>query len=135
MKLKSKLEVFMKEIIRTDNAPQPIGPYSQAVIGEGKMLFISGQIPLTPEGSLAGDDITSQTKQVCENIKAVLAEAGLTLNNVVKTTVMMKDITTFADMNAIYNEYFGESKPARAAFEAVRLPKDVLLMIDAIAVF
>jgi len=125
----------MKEIIRTDNAPQPIGPYSQAVIGEGKMLFISGQIPLTPEGSLAGDDITSQTKQVCENIKAVLAEAGLTLNNVVKTTVMMKDITTFADMNAIYNEYFGESKPARAAFEAVRLPKDVLLMIDAIAVF
>ena len=125
----------MKEIIRTDNAPQPIGPYSQAVIGEGKMLFISGQIPLIPDGTLSGDDIVLQTKQVCENIKAILAEAGLTLNNVVKTTVMMKDISTFGDMNSTYNEYFGESKPARAAFEAVRLPKDVLIMIDAIAVF
>ena len=125
----------MKEIIRTDNAPQPIGPYSQAVIGEGKMLLISGQIPLMPDGTLAGDDIKSQTKQVCENLSAILAKAGLTMNNVVKTTVMMTDMSSFGDMNAAYNEYFGVSKPARAAFEAVRLPKDVLIMIDAIAVF
>lgn len=125
----------MKEIIRTDNAPQPIGPYSQAIKAEGKMLFISGQIPLKPDGNLVADDIISQTRQSCENIGAILKEAGLDYSNVVKTTVLMLDLGSFGDMNNTYNEYFGESKPARAAFQVCRLPKDVLIEIEAIAVF
>lgn len=125
----------MKEKLLTQNAPAPIGPYSQAIKAEGKFLFISGQIPLTPDGILAGETIEDQTHQAIKNIKGILEEAGLTFENVVKTTVLMKDMGSFGIMNEIYNQYFGESKPARAAYEVARLPKDVLIEIEAIAVF
>lgn len=125
----------MKQIIRTDNAPQPIGPYSQAVSAEGKLLFISGQIPLKADGTLAGEDINSQTHQCIKNIEAILIEAGLTFDNVVKTTVLMVNLGDFGTMNEIYNGYFGDSKPARAAYQVGRLPKDVLIEIEAVAVF
>ena len=125
----------MKEKVLTKNAPAPIGPYSQAIIAEGKYLFISGQIPFTPEGILAGDTIEEQTHQSIRNIQGILAEAGLTFENVVKTTVLLKDMGTFLQMNQIYESFFGESKPARAAYEVARLPKDVLIEIEAIAVF
>jgi len=125
----------MKEVVFSKEAPAPIGPYSQAIKAEGKFLFISGQIPFTAEGNLAGDDIKTQTHQAIKNIIAILKEAGLTVNNVVKTTVLLKDMNDFTVMNEIYNEYFGESKPARAAFQVARLPKDVLIEIEAIAVF
>jgi len=125
----------MKEVIYSQEAPEPIGPYSQAIKAEGKFLFISGQIPFTADGQLAGDDIKSQTHQAIKNIISILKKAGLTINNVVKTTVLMKNMDDFATMNEIYNEYFGESKPARAAYEVARLPKDVLIEIEAIAVF
>lgn len=125
----------MKEVVFSKEAPAPIGPYSQAIKAEGKFLFISGQIPLTADGNLAGDDIKSQTHQAIKNIIAILNEAGLSINNVVKTTVLLKDMNDFATMNEIYNEYFGESKPARAAYQVARLPKDVLIEIEAIAVF
>ena len=123
----------MKEIIFTENAPAPIGPYSQA-IKAGNMLFISGQIPLTKDGILAGEDIQTQTRQCILNIIAILENQNATVNNVVKTTVLMKDLTDFPIMNTIYAEYFGDSKPARAAYEVARLPKDVLIEIEAIAV-
>ena len=125
----------MKEVVFSKEAPAPIGPYSQAIKAEGKFLFISGQIPFTAERNLAGEDIKTQTHQAIKNIIAILKEAGLTVDNVVKTTVLLKDMNDFAVMNEIYNEYFGESKPARAAFQVARLPKDVLIEIEAIAVF
>ncbi len=123
----------MKQIFETEKAPKPIGPYSQAIIAQGKFVFISGQIPLTPEGTLIGDDIQSQTRQAILNIKSILESIGASLNNVVKTTVLMKDLNHFAEMNKVYEEFFGESKPARAAFQVARLPKDVLIEIEAIA--
>lgn len=124
----------MKEFIVTENAPAPIGPYSQAIKASGEMYFISGQIPFDKDGNLAGDDITTQTHQSIKNIKAILNEVGLNLNSVVKTTVLMKDMGDFATMNEVYAQYFGESKPARAAYQVARLPKDVLVEIEAIAV-
>lgn len=125
----------MKEKILTQNAPAPIGPYSQAISAEGKFLFISGQTPLTPEGVMIGDAIEEQTHQAIKNIGAILSAAGLTFSNVVKTTVLLKDMGHFAVMNQIYDSYFGESKPARATYEVARLPKDCLVEIEAIAVF
>jgi 2-iminobutanoate/2-iminopropanoate deaminase len=124
----------MKKAILTDKAPQPIGPYSQAITCEGRFLFISEQIPLKPDGSLIGDDITSQTRQVIENIGEILQAAGFTFEDVVRTTVYLKDLNDFAVVNKIYGEYFGTSKPARTAIEVCRIPKDVLIGIDAIAV-
>ncbi len=122
----------MKEIIKTDKAPQPVGPYSQAV-KVGNFLFLSGQIPYTPEGKLAGDTIQEQTRQVLENLKAVLEAAGANMNNVVKVTVYLKDMNDFGEMNKIYAEYFKENPPARAAVEVARLPKDVKIEIELIA--
>ncbi len=124
----------MKEIIFTENAPAPIGPYSQGILTEGKILFVSGQIPLTPDGTLAGDDIVSQTHQALKNVLAVVEKSGGTAQNIVKTTVLMKDLSDFATMNEIYEQYLGDSKPARAAYQVARLPKDVLIEIEAIAV-
>lgn len=124
----------MKQIIVTGNAPQPIGPYSQAVFAEGRFIFVSGQIPLKPDGTLAGEDIRSQTRQSILNIKAILESFGATLDNVVKTTVLLNDLENFSAMNEIYNEFFGSSRPARAAYQVARLPKDVLIEIEAIAV-
>lgn len=124
----------MKKIIRTWQAPQAIGPYNQAIEANG-MIFISGQIPLNPEnGEIVGETIEIQTNQVIQNIKAVLSACECTLEHVVKTTCFMKSMDDFASMNKIYAEFFTENHPARAAVEVSRLPKDVLIEIEAIAI-
>ena len=123
----------MNTPMHTNNAPAAIGPYSQAV-QTGNMLFVSGQIPIDPAtGELAGNDITTQTNQSLTNIKNILAAAGYTMNDVVKTTVLLADIADFAAMNAVYAEYFTENKPARAAFAVKDLPRGALVEIEAIA--
>ena len=123
----------MKEIIFTEKAPKPIGPYSQA-IKVGNFLFISGQIPVDPEsGKLVEGDIGAQTHQVLKNIRAIVEAAGGTLNNVVKVTVYLDDMDDFAEMNEVYSQYFSESKPARTTIEVSRLPKNVKIEIEAIA--
>jgi 2-iminobutanoate/2-iminopropanoate deaminase len=124
----------MKQIIQTNNAPQAIGPYSQAVMANGT-LYVSGQIPVVPAtGAIVSDKVEDQARQVMENVKAVVEAAGLTLNNVVKTTVFIKNMDDFAVINGIYSEYFKENCPARACVEVARLPKDVLIEMEAIAV-
>ena len=123
----------MNNPVYTPNAPAAIGPYSQAVQA-GNMLFVSGQIPIDPAtGEFAGTDIATQTNQSLTNIKNILAAAGYTLNDVVKTTVLLADIADFAAMNAVYAEYFTENKPARAAFAVKDLPRGALVEIEAIA--
>ncbi|MFH1050081.1 MAG: RidA family protein [bacterium] len=124
----------MRNEIRTNKAPQPIGPYAQAIKAGSNFVFMSGQIPLDADGNMVEGGIENQTKQVLENMKAVLTEAGLTMKNVVKTTVFLKDMNDFAMMNAIYGEYFNENPPARSAIEVARLPKDVSVEIECIAV-
>ena len=124
----------MKKIINSTEAPAPVGPYSHGVLAEGRFLFISGQIPYNKEGQLVGDDIVSQTRQCLKNIKAIVEEAGGSLNDIVKATCLLKDMNFFNEMNQVYSEFLGESKPARAAYEVNRLPKDVLIEIEAIAV-
>ncbi len=122
----------MKKIISTSNAPAAIGPYSQA-IDLGDILFASGQLGVVPAtGEFAGDDITAQAKQACENVAAVLAAAGLSFDNVVKTTCFLADIKDFAAFNAVYAEYF-VSKPARSCVAARDLPKGGLCEIEIIA--
>jgi 2-iminobutanoate/2-iminopropanoate deaminase len=124
----------MKQIIQTNNAPQAIVPYSQAVMANGT-LYVSGQIPVVPAtGAIVSDKVEDQTRQVMENVKAVVEAAGLTLDNVVKTTVFIKNMDDFAVINGIYSEYFKENCPARACVEVARLPKDVLIEMEAIAV-
>lgn len=124
----------MKQIIQTNNAPQAIGPYSQAVMANGT-LYVSGQIPVVPAtGAIVSDTVEEQTRQVLENVKAVVETAGLTLNDVVKTSVFIKNMDDFAVINGIYSEYFKENCPARACVEVARLPKDVLIEMEAIAV-
>ncbi len=118
--------------ISTEKAPAAIGPYSQA-IDLGDILFASGQLGVVPEtGNFAGDDVTAQAKQACENVGAVLAAAGLTFDNVVKTTCFLADIADFAAFNAVYAEYF-VSKPARSCVAARDLPKGGLCEIEVIA--
>lgn len=120
------------EKISTKNAPQAIGPYSQA-IKSGGLVFSSGQIGLKPDGELAGSDISVQTGQVLDNLAEVLKAAGSELTKVVKTTVYLADMEDFAAMNDVYKGYFNENKPARATVEVSRLPKDVLVEIECIA--
>jgi 2-iminobutanoate/2-iminopropanoate deaminase len=122
-----------KETIRTSNAPEPVGPYSQAVKA-GNTLYCSGQIPLIPATGVIPDGIEAQTRQVLENLKAVLTAGGADFPNVVKTTVFLKDMNDFPAMNAIYGSAFTEAPPARSTVQVSRLPKDVLVEIDAIAV-
>ena len=123
----------MKTQISTSNAPAAIGPYSQAVKAGG-MLYISGQLPIDPAtGEFAASDIAGQTRQSLENIKAILTQAGLGLENVVKTTVLLADIGDFGTMNGVYAEYFTGACPARAAFAVKGLPKGALVEIEAIA--
>ena len=123
-----------KIAIHTDNAPAAIGPYSQAVQA-GNTIYVSGQLPIDPAtGAFAGEDITAQTRQSLTNIKAILAEAGADMSNVVKTTVLLADIADFAAMNAVYAEFFTAPFPARAAFQAAALPKNALVEIECIAV-
>ncbi len=118
--------------VSTTNAPAAIGPYAQGIV-VNNMFYSSGQIPLTASGELVEGDIDVQTNQVFENLKAVLAAAGSSLNQVVKTTVFMKDMNDFAIMNEVYASHFGEHKPARSAVEVARLPKDVKVEIEVIA--
>ncbi len=125
-----------KKVIRTDKAPAPVGPYNQAIATSGQMLFIAGQVPLDPQsGNIVGGDITAQTQQVMTNIEAILTEAGANWNDVVKTSVFLTDLANFSSMNQVYAEYFVEdTAPARACVEVSRLPKDVLVEIECIAV-
>ena len=124
----------MKEKIHTDHAPAAIGPYSQA-IRVGNTIYISGQIPVDPvTGNIDSADIVGQTKQSLENIKAILKAAGAGMDSVVKTTVLLADINDFGAMNEVYKTYFAEPFPARAAFQAAKLPKDAKVEIEAIAV-
>lgn len=120
------------EKVETTKAPAAIGPYSQAVKANG-LVFCSGQIALNPDGSLAAGDIIIQTKRVLENLQAVLEAAGSGMDKVVKTTVYLKDMNDFAQMNETYARFFGEHKPARATVQVSRLPKEVFIEIDAIA--
>lgn len=122
----------MRAIIKTDRAPSAIGPYSQA-IKSGELLFVSGQIPLDPKsGKIVGDEIKTQTKQVLENLKAIIEASDMKLEQVVKCTCFLKDLAAFADFNAVYTEYFGNILPARECVEVARLPRDVLVEISAI---
>ncbi|WPK12957.1 RidA family protein [Lysinibacillus louembei] len=118
--------------VATTKAPAAIGPYAQGMI-VNNMFYSSGQIPLTASGELVDGDIVEQTNQVFENLKAVLAAAGSSLDQVVKTTVFMKDMNDFVAMNEVYASHFGEHKPARSAVEVARLPKDVKVEIEVIA--
>jgi 2-iminobutanoate/2-iminopropanoate deaminase len=124
----------MKTIIASEKAPKAVGPYSQAV-RVGNLIFLSGQIPLDPlSGHLVEGGIQPQTERVLENIRAVLEAAGLTFDNVVKTTVYLKSLTEFVPMNEVYARYFPSDSPARSTVEVARLPRDVSVEIDAIAV-
>ena len=129
--------MVQKSIIRTNKAPAPVGPYNQAVVTNGQLLFVAGQIPLQPEtGEIVGNgDITVQTEQVMANLAAILEAAGAKWKNVVKTSVFLSDLANFAAMNTVYAQYFSEeTAPARACVEVSRLPKDVLVEIECIAV-
>jgi 2-iminobutanoate/2-iminopropanoate deaminase len=126
-----------KEIIQTNLAPAPVGPYNQAIAAAGKMLFVSGQIAIDPSTNqlVHAGDVANQTERVMANIEAILKAAGATFEDVVKTGVFLKDMNDFATMNEVYTRYFNEvSAPARACVEVARLPKDVSVEIDCIAV-
>jgi 2-iminobutanoate/2-iminopropanoate deaminase len=123
----------VKKVIATSNAPKAIGPYSQAIVHNG-LAFLSGQIPLDPTtGQLVQGDIAAQTERVLKNIAEVLEASGSSLDNVLKTTVFLKDMDEFAAMNAVYAEFFPANPPARSTVEAARLPRDVRVEIEAIA--
>ncbi len=123
----------MKHNIATEQAPQAIGPYSQAVVSDG-VAYLSGQIPLDPAtGQIVEGDIAAQTARVLENLKAVLAACGSSLDQVLKTTVYLKDLSEFARMNEVYGHYFPTAPPARSTVEVARLPRDARIEIDAIA--
>ncbi|MGL5836361.1 MAG: RidA family protein [Waterburya sp.] len=125
-----------KQVIHTVKAPAPVGPYNQAIAATGQMLFVAGQIPLDPlSGAIVGErDITAQTQQVMANLGAILTEAGATWDDVVKTSVFLTDLANFVPMNEVYAEYFAEeTAPARACVEVSRLPKNVLVEIECIA--
>lgn len=123
----------MIQTIQTDKAPKAIGPYSQAIVANG-LVFCSGQIPLDPaSGTLIIGTIGDQTRQVLQNLSNVLKMAGSDLSKVVKTTVYLRDMNDFEQMNAVYGEFFGDTKPARATVQVAKLPKDAGVEIDAIA--
>jgi 2-iminobutanoate/2-iminopropanoate deaminase len=125
-----------RKIICTDQAPAPVGPYNQAIMARGQMLFIAGQIPLDPQTNqiVGGEDVQAQTEQVMANIEAILKAAGANWQNIVKTTVFLADMDDFAAMNAVYARYFdAATAPARAAVQVARLPKDVRVEIECIA--
>lgn len=121
------------KVINTKNAPAAIGPYSQAIEVNG-FVYTSGQLPINPEtGEFAGSDIKSQTEQSLKNVKAILEEAGLSMQNVVKTTVFLADMADFAAMNEVYSSYFSEPYPARSAVAVKTLPKAALVEIECVA--
>ncbi len=123
----------MKNIIATEKAPGAIGPYSQGVKA-GNFVFVSGQLPIDPAtGAFPCDCIKAQTEQSLKNVQAILEAQGLTMKNVVKTTVLLQNMSDFAAMNEVYGTFFTEECPARAAFQVAKLPKDALVEIEAIA--
>ena len=125
----------MRKIIQTDKAPTPVGPYNQGVVASGSLLFVAGQIPLdAATGELVGTDVAAQTEKSIQNLRAVIEAAGSELSQVVKISVFLKDMNDFAAMNEVYAKHFGdENAPARACVEVARLPKDVLVEIECIA--
>ena len=124
----------MKKEVKTDKAPQAIGPYSQGIVANG-FVFCSGQIPIIPQtGQLDTGGIESQTRQVLKNVSAVLEAAGTSLDNIVKATVFLQDMNDFAAMNKVYAEFFKTPFPARAAVQVARLPRDVKVEIEVVAV-
>lgn len=125
----------MRRIVSTPLAPGAIGPYSQGVVAAGELVFCSGQIPLDPAtGQLVTGPLEVHTRRVMDNLRAVLQAAGADLADVVRTTIFLKSMDDFAEVNRVYGEYFPSNPPARATVEVARLPKDVRLEIDAIAV-
>ena len=121
----------MKKEIATDNAPKAIGPYSQGILWND-LIFASGQIPVNPANGEIPAGIKEQTKQVLENVSAILKSSGSSIENVIKTTVFIKNMNDFAEMNAVYETYFIKPFPARSTVEVARLPKDVLVEIEVI---
>jgi len=124
-----------REAVSTPNAPAAIGPYSQAIRASGNFVFVSGQVPLTPSGELVTGPIADQARQSLDNIKAILGVQGLTMDNVVKTTILLSSMDHFAAVNEVYATYFGEVPPARATFAVAGLPKGADIEIEAIAVY
>jgi 2-iminobutanoate/2-iminopropanoate deaminase len=126
---------MVRKIIQTNQAPAPVGPYNQAIAVTGQLVFVAGQIPLDPvTGQIVGEAVAEQTERAIANLKAILEAAGSTLEDVVKTTVFLADMNDFAAMNAVYAQYFDEATaPARACVEVSRLPKDVRVEIECIA--
>jgi len=123
----------MKKIINTADAPVAIGPYSQAILSNGS-LYVSGQLPVNPKtGEMVQNDITANTKQVMENISAILKTAGLDFSNVLKTTIFLADMNDFAKVNEVYSSYFSSDFPARETVQVARLPKDAKIEISLIA--
>jgi 2-iminobutanoate/2-iminopropanoate deaminase len=124
----------MKEVINTSNAPAPIGPYSQA-IAAGNFVFVSGQIPMDPStGEIISENIKAETKKVMENIQAILTESGLTFGNIVKTSIFLTDMQSFAQVNEVYGTYFTNQFPARETIQVAALPKNVNVEISVIAI-
>ena len=125
----------MSTTVFTEFAPKPIGPYSQAIIASGNFVYTAGQIPLDPAtGAIVGDDIATQTRRALTNVGEILKKAGSSPQKVVKTTVFLKDMNDFPGMNAVYAEFCGNHAPARSTVEVARLPKDVKVEIEAIAI-
>lgn len=122
----------MKNIIIAERAPAAIGPYSQATEKDG-IVFISGQLPITVAGVMAPPNVKAQTEQSLMNIEIILAKAGMTMDNVMKTTVLMTDLSKFGEMNEVYAKFFRKSPPARAAYQVAALPKGAMVEIEAIA--
>jgi 2-iminobutanoate/2-iminopropanoate deaminase len=123
-----------KKVVFTEKAPKPIGPYSQAII-TGNLIFTAGQIPIDPAtNQVVQGDIKEQTRRVLENLRAILESVGATFDDVVKVTIYMKDLNEFSAMNEVYSEYFKNSPPARTTVEVSRLPRDVRIEIDLIAI-
>jgi 2-iminobutanoate/2-iminopropanoate deaminase len=123
---------IMKKVISTEKAPKAVGPYSQAIETDN-LIFVSGQLPINPRTGEMAKTVEEQTKQAIENISSILESVGLSLDNVVKTTVFMTDLTKFNNMNEVYAQYFKTNPPARAAFEVKALPKNADVEIEAVA--
>ncbi len=124
----------MREVLSTSRAPAPIGPYVQGIRATGTLVFVSGQLGLTPDGAMAGEDIRAQTRQALQNLEAILQSAGARLEHVVKTTIFLRSLQDFAAMNEVYAEFFGAHPPARTTVEVSALPRGALVEIEAIAV-